>query len=191
MELRDDPRWRRLLDQPRSCPSCGGTHLGIFDIAYSGPFVWDGPEEYSPNSAVTTSTHFLSDDFCVTRDEHFFVRCVLELPIRGAGGERFGFGVWSSLARHSFKLYVESFDDQARGELGPWFGWFSNRLNGYENTLHLKCMVHPRAERQRPLIEIEPTDHLLSREQREGITLDRLLELYAAHGHDLRAALTD
>ncbi len=24
--------------------------------------------------------------------------------------------------------------DTVQGDLGPWFGWFSNRLKGYEDT---------------------------------------------------------
>jgi hypothetical protein len=46
--------------------------------------------------------------------------------------------------------------------------------------------VHPQPARQRPYIELEPTDHPLAVEQRTGITLDRLLELYALNGHDMR-----
>jgi len=46
--------------------------------------------------------------------------------------------------------------------------------------------VHPQERRQRPVIELEPTDHLLSVESREGITLDRLLEIYKLNGHELQ-----
>ena len=78
-----------------------------------------------------------------------------------------------------------------RSSLRNWFGWFSNRLNGYPDTLNLKCQVRPRDGRQRPHIELESTEHPLALEQRNGITFDRLLEIYAANGHDLRAALSD
>ena len=73
--------------------------------------------------------------------------------------------------------------------MGPWFGWFSNRLKGYPETLNLKCQVRPRSGRQRPLIELEPTDHPLAVEQRDGITLDRIFEIFALNGHDLRPTL--
>src|SRR5262249_25195269 len=77
--LQNDPRWRRLHDRPWVCPSCGATHVGTFDLAYAKPHAWPGSEEYGPNSAASTSTHFLSEDFCVLNDEHYFVRCILEL----------------------------------------------------------------------------------------------------------------
>jgi hypothetical protein len=189
--LDSDPRWRRLHGKPWACTSCGGTHAGIFDLACRRPDPWTGPEEYSPNAMLSTSRHFLSEDFCVLNDEDYFVRCVLELPIIGADGARFGYGVWSSLSKKNFELYAEHFDAGHRDGIGPWFGWFSNGLKGYPDTLGLKCRVHPRSGRQRPFIELEPTDHKLALEQRNGITFDRLLEIYALHGHDIRAALLD
>lgn len=138
-----------------------------------------------------SSTRFLSEDFCVLNAQHFFVRCVLELPILGSGGQSMGVGVWSTLSEKHFRRYVETFDSGEQDGLGPWFGWFSNRLTGYPDTLNLKCQVHPRAGRQRPWIELEPTEHPLSREQREGVTLDRVLEIHALNGHDLARGLTD
>jgi hypothetical protein len=36
----------------------------------------------------------------------------------------------------------------------------------------------------------ESTQHPLAIEQRDGITFDRLLDIYAANGHDMRAALS-
>ena len=189
--LQNDPRWRRLHDRPWVCPSCGATHVGTFDLAYAKPHAWPGSEEYGPNSAASTSTHFLSEDFCVLNDEHYFVRCILELSILGADNECFAFGTWSTLSKKNFALYTETFDSGDQGELGPWFGWFSNRLRGYPDTFNLKCQVHPRSGRRRPYIQLEPIDHPLVREQRNGITFDRLLEIYAIHGHDLQAALTN
>ena len=61
-----------------------------------------------------------------------------------------------------------------------------DRLKSYPDTLNMKCQVHPREGRQRPTIELEPTDHPLAIEQRDGITFDRLLTIYALNGHDLR-----
>ena len=135
--------------------------------------------------------NILTEDFCVLDGEPFFVRCVLELPIAGVAEKRFGFGVWSSLSKDNFDLYVKTFNKGKQGSLGPWFGWFSNHLLGYPETLSLKCHVHPRDGRVRPWIELEQTEHPLAIEQHQGITFDRILELYALSGHDLRSALTD
>ena len=144
-----------------------------------------------PNSELSTSDNILTEDFCVLAGQHFFVRGVLQLPILGTAETSFGFGVWSSLSKKNFGVYVETFDSGDQGNLGPWFGWFSNRLKGYPDTLKQKCQVHPLAGRNRPDIKLEPTEHPLAVEQRDGITFDRLLEIYALNDHDLREALYD
>ena len=58
---------------------------------------------------------------------------------------------------------------------GPCFGWFSDKLSGYPETLGLKTMGHLQSYPDRPLIELEPTDHPLAVEQRDGVPLDRLV----------------
>jgi hypothetical protein len=190
-DLSHDPRWRRLWERPWRCSACEGEHQGIFDLVCGKPDHWPGSEEKAPNSALDLTGNFLSEDFCVLAGEHFFVRAVLELPIVGGQGKRFGFGVWSTLSRENFERYVETFDGGEQDSMGPWFGWFSNRLKGYPETLNLKCQVHPVSGRQRPRIELEATEHPLAIEQQHQITFDRLLELYALHGHDIRRSLTD
>jgi len=55
--------------------------------------------------------------------------------------------------------------------------------------MHLQRAQLPKREsRRRPCLKLEPTDHPLPIERRDGITLDRL-EIYAMHVHDLRPAL--
>ena len=190
-DLSHDPRWRRLWERPWRCNSCQQQHQGIFDLACGKPEQFPGSEDYAPNGELDLTGDFLSEDFCVLDGEHFFVRAVLQLPIVGGGGKRFGFGVWATLSRENFGRYIETFDSGEQGGLGPWFGWFSNRLEGYPETLLLKCKVHPEGGRQRPWIELEPTDHPLAVEQRRGMTFERLLEIYAINGHDIRPSLMD
>jgi hypothetical protein len=161
-------------------------HSGVFDLGLDMPEAWPGPREPKENRDLTRGEDVLTEDFCISEGS-FFVRCVLLLPIIGTD-ESFGYGVWSTLAEKNFWTYVETFDSGDQGKLGPWFGWFSNHLKGYPETLNIKCRVHPRSERKRPLLELEPTGHPLSIESREGVTLTRLFEIYALHGHDLRSA---
>ncbi len=53
----------------------------------------------------------------------------------------------------------------------------------FEGTLNQLCRVHPQLARQRPVITLANEDHDLARAQAEGITPERVLELYAAYGH--------
>jgi hypothetical protein len=180
-----------LLEPPLECTSCGQVHAGIFDLAFAKPDVWQGAEDYAPNDAVLTSRNFLSEDFCVMDGEHYFVRCVLPIPILARAGEQFAYGVWSTLSEKNFRLYVKAFSSDLRDQLGPWFGWFSNRIKGYPDTLNLKCQVHPQGERMRPLIELESVAHPLVREAEDGIGLDRLVDIYRTHGHSVSLSLTN
>ena len=184
----EDPRWLELSGRKWTCASCRSTHDGIFDLACDHPEFWQGNAEKSPNSAVLTSDNVLTEDFCITDGQHYFVRCVPKLPLIGWTGSAFGFGAWSTLSKKNFDHYLETFDSGQQRGFGSWFGWFSNRLKGYPDTLNMKCQVRPRERRQRPTIELEPTDHHLAVEQRDGITFDRLLIIYALNGHDLRDA---
>jgi hypothetical protein len=189
VDLTNDPRWRRLWDRPWTCQVCQVEHHGLMDMSLAKPFIWRGAEDLAPNGALDLTGNFLSEDFCVLEGQHFFVRGVLQIPILGSNGYRFGVGAWSTLSRDNFTRYVDTFDGGEQGDLGPWSGWFSNRINGYPDTINLKCMVRPRSERQRPRIELVQHGHPLTLDQQRGITFDRLLDLLATWGHDVRPSL--
>lgn len=188
MNLADDLRWHRLNKRDWTCPTCGEQHRGLFDLAARHPVQWPHGEDYEPNAALRLDGDFLSEDFCVLRGEHFFVRSLLFLPIIGSD-ESFAFGVWGSLAREKFRIYVDTFDSGVQGHLGPWFSWFSNELRSYGDTVNLKVQMRPRNGRQRPYLELMSDDHPLAQDQRNGITFDRVLDLYALYDHDIRGAL--
>jgi hypothetical protein len=92
MHLDQDARWLRLHDHRWTCPCCGLKHGGLFDLVCSKPTPWQGSEERRPNSQVRTSANILTEDFCVLDGEHFFIRCVLRLPIVGRPDAFFGYG---------------------------------------------------------------------------------------------------
>ena len=69
-----------------------------------------------------------------------------------------------------------------RKDAGPFFGWLSNRFPHYPETLNLKTNVHVR-QRMRTAVELEPTDHPLAIEQREGISMERLQRIVSVVMH--------
>jgi len=117
----------------------------------------------------------LSSDQCVIDGENFFIRGCLELPILDTG-DVFVWGVWVSLSQKNFERADEVWYRPERINEPPYFGWFSTKIPVYPDTLNLKTWVHTLGLGQRPLIELEETDHPLSIEQRKGITLDRVRE---------------
>lgn len=179
-------RPRTALDRLRSsswqCRTCGEPHEGLFHLSAPAPAFWSAPLSQEPNGALRLDGDFLSEDFCVLGGEHFFVRAVLEIPVHGLA-EAFGFGIWSTLSRKNFDTYIQGFDDGDYADRGPWPGWFSNDLEPFGETLNEACCVEPRPGRERPLITIMNSDHPLGAAQRDGITAERVLDLYAFYGH--------
>lgn len=164
------------------CTKCDLEHEGMFDLMAFAPDHWEKEEEYEPNSALRYDGDFLSEDFCILGGEHFFVRCVFDIPVHGMV-EKFGLGVWSTLSRANFDRYVDGFDGGSYSDLGPWTGWFSNRFKPFDDSINHPCWVHPQLGRQRPAVTLHEEGHELARAQLEGITPERLLEIYVANGH--------
>ena len=184
-------RWlgRRMSDKPKTladlcyeCSQCEIEHRGMFDLACHTPDHWQGDKTRESNAALRLDADFLSEDFCVIGGEHFFVRCVFEVPVIGSA-EKFGYGVWSTLSRANFEKYVAGFDKDRPDDLGPWWGWFANNLKTWPDTRDTGCWVHPQLDRQRPVIVLDDPNHPLSIAQDEGMSVEHLLAIYAANGH--------
>ncbi|MBC2682607.1 DUF2199 domain-containing protein [Bacillus toyonensis] len=118
----------------------------------------------------------LNSDVCIMDGEYYFVRGCIEIPIIDSS-EIFIWNVWVSLSEESFNKTMELWETKRRETEDPHFGWLSTSIPGYPDTLNLKTHVHIRAIGIRPFIELEPTDHPLAVEQREGITLEKVAEI--------------
>ena len=125
----------------------------------------------------------LGSDDCVIDEEYFFVRGCLDIPVIGES-ESFSWGVWVSLSEANFKEWAKHFGETKRSHVGPFFGWLNAAIEPYPDTINLKTMVHLRDNGIRPFIELEPTDHPLAVEQRNGISVARVADIYAKIMHD-------
>ena len=125
----------------------------------------------------------LSTDSCVIDGKWFFVRGCIEIPVH-AETKPFIWGAWVSLSEQSFEQWLKCFDAPKRSHIGPFFGWLNASLKPYPDTLNLKTRVHLRDNGTRPYIELEPTAHPLAMEQRNGISKERVAEIYAQMMHD-------
>lgn len=126
----------------------------------------------------------LNKDQCIIDNEHFFIVGNLEIPILGHDAERFSWDVWVSLSSANFLQACEVWNYPRRVEEPPYFGWLCTSLPCYPETIHLKTHVHSREVGRRPYIELEPTDHPLAVEQRNGITWDRVQQIAELVLHD-------
>jgi hypothetical protein len=160
-----------------TCAHCGDHHAEL-PLGYSAmaPDVWEPRFETDPDS-------MLSSDQCVIRGQHFFIRGLIEIPVIGSE-DVFSWGVWVSLSKDNFARALELWNTEGREAERPYFGWLSTELSLYsESTTDLKTNAHTRPVGNRPFIELEPTDHPLAVEQRNGITHDRVREIATAVLH--------
>jgi hypothetical protein len=142
------------------------------------PFAYHvpAPQPWSPELAGEPDTE-LDDELCIIRGEQFFVRARIQLPVTG-GDEPFEWGVWVSLSEDDFKRMVDVWDIEGREAEPPYAGALATELPLYPlSTLALAAHIRTRPVGERPLVVLEPSSHQLAREQRDGITLERVQEI--------------
>ena len=155
------------------CRSCDEWHMGIPTLACDAPDAYLALAEADRASRCT-----LESDVCVIDEEYFFIRGNIHVPVHGLDDE-FSWGVWCSISCDNFNDYMSVYESDSRTEHGPYFGWLSVTLSIYPDTINLKTNLHLQSPGFRPSIELEPTDHPLAREQREGMSQARLTEICA------------
>jgi len=153
------------------CSACGKIHEGAPSFAFQAPDPYlEQPKERQEAGKLETDTCWYEDDDGI----QYFIRVCLEIPIQGVS-EPFLWGVWVSLSQKSFERYLETYDSPDTHD--RYFGWFCNRLPYYADTYALKTLVHPRRGNTRPYIELEDTDHPLSIDFRQSISIQRAQEI--------------
>lgn len=167
-----------MADVPGYTCSCCGEYHAELPMGYSAtaPDVWK--EKYGKRR-----DSMLSEDQCVVKGRHFFVKGMIEIPVIGTP-DIFSWGVWVSLSEPHFTRTIDLWTTPGRESEPPCFGWLTTDLALYPvGTLNLKTNVHTRPVGERPAVELEPTDHPLAVEQRTGITPERVREIAEAVLH--------
>lgn len=155
-----------------TCATCGRTHESL-PMCFGAEAPWRllGVAETEFEARVE-----LNADLCVVDGAHFFIRGHIEIPVRGLDVP-FAWSVWCSLSEASFLHVNERWHAPDRGDDAPYFGWLCTRLPTYPDTLNLRARVQSRQLSQVPAVRLEPTDHPLAVEQREGMDMNRLAEI--------------
>lgn len=118
----------------------------------------------------------LSSDQCILDDEHFFVLGTLDLPVRGSD-EVIRWIVWSTLSRPSFERSSELWSVEGRESEPPYFGWLSNQIPGFPDSLNIKLRVHTEPLGLRPRLEVLDEEHPLWDAQHNGVSSDQADDL--------------
>jgi hypothetical protein len=152
------------------CSCCGDRHDGL-----AMGYRLERPGLDSSEDAFEFSRE---GELCIA-GSHYFILANLGLPYKDV--EEFVWTCWISLSDASFRRIDNRWEAEDREDDEPAFGWFSNDLPTYNpTTWALKARVHQRPVGERPWIELEPTDHPLAIEQREGISDERMSAIYHA-----------
>jgi hypothetical protein len=191
----DDPRWIAFNKDGLTC-SCGERHVGLFPINIGYPINYPGSKTYEDNAALTLDRDFLSWDYNVWGFDHFAMRMRLPLQIAGAPPWAFMFTIWGALGIDTFKSWIEA---RKTGRIEPGMkakALIANQLAGFKDTtLNLKGTAFLDPDNGPPILLIhgpQPdtrSNHPLISEQRNGISIDRMFDLFTAYGHDMRGAL--
>jgi hypothetical protein len=160
-----------------TCSSCGEIHSGVPGYSFDAPWPW-----YATSQDERVAHGVLTADYCILRNEDFFVRGCLEVSVTDQI-EPFIWGVWVSLSHDNFKRARNLASHPSRTKEQPHFGWLSSRIQIFPDTLLLKTRVHSRSVGTRPYIELEPTNHPLAIEQRTGISSERVQQILELMHH--------
>ena len=121
----------------------------------------------------------IASDQCVIDQEAFFIRGLLEIPVRDSD-QVFLWGVWARVWEKDYDELSESWEEQGReGLRGPFKARLANKLAVYPNTLDLKVTIRVRPAGQRPLFFVEDGDHPLAIAQRLGMSMEEAQEMGA------------
>ena len=157
-----------------TCRTCGTEH-DTDQISFGA----DSPVQWTMISDEQCAASELGDEQCVIEldgERHYYLRACLDIPIRSTD-RALTWGVWVSLSEKSFLEISDHWEDPLRTNLGPYFGWLCTKIPEYPDTVFLKTMVHQRPVGERPFVELEPTNHPLLVDQRDGIDRLRMQEI--------------
>ncbi|MFW2587512.1 DUF2199 domain-containing protein [Sagittula sp. SSi028] len=181
MNLLDlDTRWKRFNDPDRIDPTSGAGFAGVFDIGFEEPQDWLHGARSSDDMVVGDDR--LTPDLCRIGGR-YFLRALLPLGLRGAQ-ETFHFVLWVEITRAAFDHYLDSIAETS-GFTAE--GLTANDLPGFDDG-PVPVALHADKDGSRPIASAQ--DGPLAEAQRDGISFDDLLDIYAASGRDIRPHLS-
>ena len=166
------------MDYSWTCKCCRERFDTLpMDYAAMAPANW-----FALPEAERASRAKLNSDVCIIDGEEFYIRGCIEIPVIDHP-ETLVHGVWVSISKESFLYFDELWDSPAPDDEPPRFGWLCNWLQGYPEPREIRCHVFRRSPPIRPRIVLEPTDYPLAVEQHQGVTLERVQEIFALSAH--------
>ena len=153
------------------CQTCGKEYKGTpRDIGFQRP-----AEYFSVPPTERDSRCKLTKDWCVIDDSRFFIRGILFIRILDVA-DQFGWGAWAEVAQRDFEIYYTNYDKDG-SSIPAFVGTLSGEPPGYAGLDGHQVRIQLGTSKDRPEFTLVPSEHLLYREQQNGITLHRVAEI--------------
>lgn len=156
------------------CSGCGEIHdIENMDI------VFDYPDEMSHMSEDMRSERCAyTSDICVIDMERYLIRGVVHMTVL-EDKRYWGIGAWAQVSEKNFLRYKELWSDAKQGLEPPFKATFANLMptDDYPSTLGMSCEVQLTDADSRPRIILTDMNHMLAKEQRDGIASAKVIHL--------------
>ncbi len=116
-----------------------------------------------------------NDDLYICDSKHFFVRCILPLPVHDKGSD-YCLGVWVQVSEESFNRIYETWDEEDLRKEKPIDGLLANQVPLNAPTLGSNVSVQLIGATTRPVVTVVDESSSLYKEQTCGITIHRSSE---------------
>jgi len=162
-------RVQRINTTELICPQCGKVHGELpLDLAYRRPADCFKIPEDERGERIR-----INDDLCVIDGQEFYIRGVLELPIKDTA-ERFAWGIWARVIEADYERYLELWDVESVEGEAPLEGELSGGVKSYPGSDLLPVTIHLQPNNQRPLFKVKSLTVPLGIDQRDGITMEKV-----------------
>jgi hypothetical protein len=149
-----------------TCENCGKEHEDWPALTFNSPHYY---HILSNEEKETIATIDL--DFCtIKRSDHTdrFIRVTLAQKVNDHCAD-LEYGLWVSLSEKSFNDYSDNYNNDSHQ--AGYFGYLSNYVPGYSNTLSIHMNVNTQSANQRPYIEPHQSfDHPFVKDYYNGIS---------------------
>lgn len=188
----NDPRWVKFNGPGLKC-SCGETHVGLIALSMLRPAGFPATAPVEPNSALRMTGNFISKDYCVWDGKYFSIRMSMPMAIQGVPAPALLLSVWASVDEANFKAYVAAVSGSTLNPQAQAQARLVNRIAGFPDTFGLMGVAFQQPNEPPVFLALHGPDgkessNPLIPEQRNGVTLDRLFEIYAENNHDMRSS---
>ncbi|RXH55287.1 hypothetical protein GRAN_4391 [Granulicella sibirica] len=118
----------------------------------------------------------MTPDQCVIDGNTFYLRGRIPVPVIGLE-EPFIWGVWAEVGPKDFLRANELWNTPGRESEAPFRGYLDTNVFLFGNTMNLEVWVQTQIVGHRPHFAIANEQHPLAIEQRDGITMERVVEI--------------